>query len=251
VRRTDGALFVATIALLALLTGASWGADETTLFGSTGLILTPTADVLTAAELSVHYHQVNNAGNLFGRRFSPRWGDTSVFGANVGLTDWLETGITRFDADNVSSQTIFHTKARLELSKMTGLKSAPDVGIGVWDWTGEVNRAYFVVLSRRLTLTEDLVSTVINGHLGYGDNEDDQGALDGIFGGIDFTVGHAALVQVEYDAQDFNALVRYKVGHRLTADAGALDGKFTFGVSYNTEADYKRDGSEWGGFGQY
>jgi len=250
-RRTHIVTFVALVALAMLFAGASWGADELSLFGSTGLVLTPTADQLSPAELSTQYHRIDNAGNLYGRRFSPDWGDVTTYGVNVGLTSWLETGITRIQPDNVDNETLFHTKIGLNLKQMTGLRGAPDLAVGVWDWTGQVNRAYYLVLSRRLTLHEDLATTVINGHLGFGDNEDDRGALDGIFGGLDFTVGRSAVVQVEYDAKDFNAMVRYKIGHRLTADAGAVDGKFLIGVSFNTEEDYKRNGSEWGGFGKY
>ena len=94
--------------------------------------------------------------------------------------------------------------------------------------------------------------TVINAHLGFGDNEEEGGALDGVFGGVDFTVNKQAIIQTEYDGEHFNALVRWKIGHRLSVDGGAVDGDFTYGISFNTEEDYKRDAPEdWGGYSYY
>ena len=199
----------------------------------------------------MHLHQINDTSNLFGRRFAPPFGDTRLYGVDVGVTDHLEVGVSRVDTRYAGDDTVFRAKYRFELEPLLGTKGAPDVAVGVWDFTSEINRGYFLVLSKRLTLTEQDTRTVINAHLGFGDNEEEAGALDGVFGGVDFTVNKQAIIQAEFDGEQFNALVRWKIGHRLTVDGGAVDGDFTYGISFNTQEDYKRAKEEWGGYSYY
>jgi hypothetical protein len=228
-----------------------WASGEPSISAGTGLVLTPDAHTLGPAEASFGFWQIANTSNLFGRRFSQPLGSTRIYGVNVGVTKHLEAGCSRIETDNADDNTIFNAKYNADLEKLLSAPGAPMVAVGIWDFTGKINRGAYAVISKRLTLTEDETKTVINAHLGFGRNEDRGGALNGPFGGIDFKVNNQAIIQTEYDGAHFNALARWKIGHRLTFNGGAVDGDFTYGVSFNTAEDYKRDKDDWGGDSQY
>jgi len=202
---------------------ASW-------YGSTGLIITPTALTLPAHKLQ---------GGLHSMEFDVE--PQRAWNVNVGVTRNLEVGgarITNVPArppfSGYQDETIFNAKYKLDLGRWTGVGAlTPVVAVGAWDFTDEINRALYVVVSKELELPGPRQARVA-AHIGFGKNELEVGPLDGVFGGIELVPMPHALVQIEYDADDINACGRYFVADVLALDVGVVDSDFAWGVTLAT-----------------
>jgi hypothetical protein len=174
-------------------------------YGNTGLVLTPTAVINSPLRASGCYHRVN--GDV---------ATQSAYDANVALTSGFEVGVARLTnvppqtplGGLLTSQTVVNAKLALDLANWFKVIGGPDVAVGVWDATNKVNRAFYVVASKQLTLKEGPMGK-IGLHLGLGSSSIKHGMLDGVFGGVDLEPFDSALVQLEYDANHFNADLRY------------------------------------------
>jgi hypothetical protein len=71
----------------------------------------------------------------------------------------------------------------------------------------------------------------LNLHAGWGRANKRDTRLDGFFGGIDFAPFAQALMQVEYDAKDLNADVRFYPAPWLSLDAGVVANDFAWGLT--------------------
>jgi hypothetical protein len=201
---------------------ASW-------FGSTGLVVIPTAYVLDPATAQVEYHHINadNNGNPA----------LQIFGGNVGVTSDLEVGVTRFQGietgdslNPTTSKTALNAKYHLQMNKWLNSPDMPDVAVGVFDVTNQFNRAWYVVASKQVNFLES-GPTSLGLHLGYARNEARQGALDGIFGGVDFVPFKNLIAQAEYDSNHFNAAVRYFPTKWFSLDLSSVDSNFGWGAT--------------------
>lgn len=206
--------------------GDVWGADQVrdaakpSWFGSSGMIVVPTAQTVAPQSISAHYHSINiddPAGD--------DWMD--VYGANVGITDGLEAGITHLDTVD---ETLFQAKYNLHLDELLGNPDLPDVAFGSRDIGDKVNRVLFVTVTKDLVINEDRTS-LLRATVGYGDVEIPGAPLDGIFGGIDFTPFDYMRVMVEHDGENINASASYWWAKWLCTEVGALDGDFAWGVN--------------------
>ncbi len=203
---------------------ASW-------YGSTGLIVTPTASTLPAGHVQGGYHRMN---------FDVR--NQTVVNVNVGITDDIELGGAR--VSNVPApppdcgylnEYILNAKYKLDLARWLHLDTdsqLPDVAIGAWDATNETNRSLYVVLSKELPV--DSGTTHLAVHLGYGDSDRPGGLLDGLFAGLEVVPVERALIQVEYDADHINACARYFVLNELALEVGVVDSSFAWGATLVT-----------------
>jgi len=196
--------------------------------GSTGLIVTPTAFVNAPLRLSGGFHRIEQEGT----------GRADVYNANVSITKDLEVGAARLTdyavvaplSTDLVSETVLNGKLRINLMDWFKVVGAPEVAVGVWDMTDRVNRALYVVASKALSLGAGS-SAKLNAHIGFGDTERNFGPLDGLFGGVDFVPFEGTLLQLEYDAVNFNADLRYYPTPQLSADVGYIDGELCWGVS--------------------
>ncbi len=200
-------------------------------YGSTGLILIPTAQIAPVGKLTGGFHRVGLDS-----------GDQDVYNANVALIADLEFGVARVShvpergvlSDSFSDQTIFNAKYRVNLGSLFGLNLAPDMVVGVFDAADKMDRSIYLVASKALNLGSGSENSSFNLHVGYGKSEHGTGALDGIFFGVDLVPATNAVLQLEYDADAFNGGVRYFPTEWLSVDAGYIDGDFGWGASVRT-----------------
>ena len=161
--------------------------------------------------------------------------DVNVWGVNFGVTDWLEAGGSRIDISGDGSKTIGNLKLRVPAAKLLDNPVFPEVAVGVFDVTNEINRALYVVLSKSFALEQSGYLPRINLHLGFADNKSNDGAMDGIFGGLEFNAMKFGIVQAEWDGDAFNADLRLNAGDHFSLDVGFLDSDLGYGATYKSQ----------------
>ena len=221
------ALLVAAVCVLCVSSLVSaqpyvsvWGAENaatqgtSSWFGNAGMIVTPTANTPAASGVSATFHHVDYTA-----------GDVNVATLNFGVTNWLEVGGAWIDGPG-STNTVANVKVHLPVRQWLSNDAIPDVAFGAVDVTNEVNRALYFVLSKSFPLSSSASGGPrISLHAG---------ARDGFFGGLEFSVLHSALIQAEYDGENFNADLRYSVTPRFSLDVGILDGDLGYGASFHS-----------------
>lgn len=195
------------------------------LLGATGLIRTPSADVLPAGGY--------NLGGFFSES-NPftldTSADTTLWVANYGVEGNLELGIVGLS----NSTDIFTGNAKLLIEPEVG--NQVGIAIGVYDFLDETAITPYVVFSKSLVpghglpFGADEVS-VVRLHVG-GSSE---GILHGIFAGATVVVGRQLMGMAEWDGDDFNFGGRLFVGTNLRIHGFYLGGpeNFAAGVSWN------------------
>lgn len=188
----------------------------------------PSAQVRPAQSAQAFYHWIHNGARVGGVEQN-----VQIFGADAMVTRDFEIGVTRFQ-NLPENKTIFNGRYRLDFGGWTSNPQAPEVAVGVRDVSNELNRTYYVVLSKSLHIREmegpaDLAVT-----LGFGHSHDDNGLLDGVFGGVDFSPGSGFRIQAEYDAQEWNACLRFYPTRTLSIDLGTFDSNLAAGLTYES-----------------
>ena len=103
----------------------------------------------------------------------------------------------------------------------------------MWDCANELNRSYYLVLSKEVPVEED-TGRAMSVHVGLGNNDRDGGPLDGIFGGVELVPFDESLLQIEYDGDDINGALRYYPASWISLDIGIISDDFGWGVSAST-----------------
>ncbi len=194
--------------------------------GATGLLITPTAMIAAPLKVSGYWHQIRS--DL----------DQRFYGATLGLPGNLEvSGVRLTNVEPLPGQTtptrdetVVNAKYQVPLGNLLTDPLLPKVAVGVFDASDKVNRTYYVTVSRSLSLTQSN-NAAINLHAGWGHPNVSDTRLDGFFGGLDFSPFAAVLVQVEYDAKDLNANLRYQAAPWLSLDAGVVANDLAFGAT--------------------
>lgn len=197
-------------------------ASTSSWFGNVGMVVTPTAMTPPASGVTATYHRIERDAE-----------DVNVWGVNFGITDALEAGASRIDIAGNGTETVGNLKLKLDAASWLGQPEFPELAVGVFDLSDQIDRAYYLVLSKSFELTGS--SSKINLHLGFADNETDSGSLDGLFGGLEFQALKLGVVQAEYDGDAFNAALRYNASRTLQLDLGVLDGDFGYGATYRSQ----------------
>lgn len=189
-------------------------------YGNSGLIVTPTAETLPLLKASAGWHRVNVDPDHL-----------NVATLNVGVLPGLEIGGARVDTSGSDSEEIINAKYALPMSTWMKNPLLPEVAIGGWDLSDKLDRTYYVVVSKGVDLP-----TVgsLGFHLGYARNESNTGAMDGVFGGAQFSAFKYTTVMAEYDGDAFNAALRYCPRPRFGLEVGTLDGDLGFGLTYTS-----------------
>jgi hypothetical protein len=183
------------------------------LSGSTGLINTPTADVLRQDQIELGYYHLNG-------------GDCGVFGLNIA--DRLELGVAGFRFDERGKNNTF-VNAKYSLVPEGIL--IPGVAVGVEDIGDRAERAEYIAVSKGLPFGFRL-------HAGAG-----SGRYGGMFAGIEKTLNPVSVISgnntfpattliAEYDGHYMNYCARVSLIPGLKFDAGWREHESYFGLTF-------------------
>lgn len=217
-----------TIEILGLGEESPESAPQTAWFGTTGLIMTPSAYVSTPMKLTGGWHRVAMDDV-----------NQDMLNLTTALTADLEFGVARLsnilvpgiDADTYVKKTIVSAKYNIDLANWFGVDLAPEFAVGVRDAADGINRAIYVVASKNFRIREEGTLSQFTIHLGWGNTQHNYGPLDGFFAGVEFVPYKGALVQAEWDNDNYNATLRYFPLSFASLDVGVVDGNLAYGVS--------------------
>lgn len=201
--------------LLALLLASAVMAAPNFL-GPTGLLLIPTADALSADEMSFNLYGVES-------------GSRSAYIFNYGIRENLEVGFARYE----DQETVVNAKYNFmpEDGKHAG------VAMGVLDLTDQVNSSIYIVASKKFELTAPgLTNFRVHAGLASGGTAKSDIPLDSFFGGLSVDVTNKVTLMVEHDGNNINYGASLLFGHGLQANVGAVGDESTivYGLSFNT-----------------
>lgn len=181
--------------------------------GSTGLINTPSADVLREGQVSLGYYHLKDGG---------------VGSAAFHAAGNLELGVAGFRYDGQPNKT--YVNAKLALAPETVL--TPGIALGVVDAANQEERSFYAVASKALPLG-------FRFHVGAG-----SGQFHKVFAGIEKTINPISVLTgnnafpattfiAEYDGKNMNYGARLSIVPGLKVDAGWRSNKSTyFGLSF-------------------
>ncbi len=203
-------VFILSIVLLITAPTATFAAPS--MYGSTGMINNPSADVLRPGQFAVGYYKFDE-------------GNARVF--DIHLAKKIELGVARFNFDNNLDQTIVNAKFGLLSERVL----RPGIAIGVEDIGNKMERSVYGVVSKALPLGFRI-------HVGVG-----SGRFDGTFAGLEKTFKPLAGVGavnyfptttlvVEYDGRQMNYGARIAVVPGLKVNTGWRDRDYYVGLSY-------------------
>lgn len=195
-------------ALLAFLTNAVYAAPATT--GSTGMIDTPTADVLREGQVSFGYYNLDE-------------GKTASIGFHAAEN--LEISAARTTFDFSDKKTYVNAKYAV---KPEGVLT-PGIAVGVEDIADKDERTAYAVVSKGLPLG-------FRAHVGIGN-----GRYDGMFYALEKNITPLGIkgvfpdttLIVEHDGHDMNYGMRMSIVPGLKVNAGWRDKETYVGVTYN------------------
>jgi hypothetical protein len=196
-------------AVLALLACALPVAASPTVFGPTGLLVTPTADTPGTAKIDL--------GGWF-------TDDLATSGSlNIGIGAGLEVNGAWVDPDGpAKGEGIVSAKWRFRQSSIT----RPAVAVGVMDLTDEFEITPYVVVQKEFKLA----GSGISAHGGFARAGS---LLDGSFAGAEATLASKYKVMAEYDGDDVNAGVRFPATDRVEITAGKVKDGFAVGATFS------------------
>lgn len=179
--------------------------------GPTGLINTPSSDVMQPGDFSLGYYHLDEGG-------------VGIF--NISPAKNLEVGAAGFRWDDRDNST--YLNAKLGLVPETVL--TPGLAVGVLDATDEDERSMYAVASKALPLGFRI-------HAGYGD-----GRYDGVFAAVEKTINPLSIITgnstfpattliAEYDGEQMNYGARLSLVSGVKIDAGWRDHNFYAGAS--------------------
>lgn len=180
--------------------------------GPTGLINTPTADVLRPGQLSLGYFHLQNGG-------------VGTFTTNVAPN--LELGVAAFRYDGQSNKN--YLSGKFSIVPETIL--LPGLAVGVEDITNSDQRSIYAVASKALPFGFRV-------HAGTGN-----GRFNGVFAGIEKTINPLSIITgnnafpattliAEYDGKTMNYGARLSIVPGLKLDAGLRNHGGYIGINF-------------------
>ena len=242
------ALVVVTLATSVVAWGAdfdTWGSvrpdplpPAISWYGSSGLVRVPVATVPTPLSFSVAAHRVDFAG-----------ANQDILNTNVAIVTGLEAGVTYItstltpglNAFTLSSETVLNAKYCLPMTQWLGSGPlVPDVAVGAWDITNELNRSLYVVASLPVRIGQLGGGRSMGVHLGFGNSDEGSTelgdlfagrALDGLFGGVQIQPLRWLGLSAEYDGADCNFAAKASPTDWLSLDLGTVSGELGWGAT--------------------
>ncbi len=195
--------------------------------GYTGLMVVPSADALGKGDW--------NAGFFYEDVASGTINDVV---ANYGIAQGLELGIDRFRlSDDTDNQTLVNAKYRFVPENM----NHPAIAVGIADITNDIDTTVYAVASKSLgcqfrVWEGETLSPRI--HVGFGG-----GRLSGLFAGASGFIGNRIELLAEWDSQNVNVGVRFRVTPQFTIHAGGFNltdqtDDFSTGASFGVGASF-------------
>jgi hypothetical protein len=185
--------------------------------GYTGLIYTPTAEVLAPDTWSAGAYSVD-LDEVFPDRYCFSYGA----GGN------LEVTVLKLAPENGEKETIISGKYQI----FPESKGRAALSVGAIDITKEMETTVYMVASRTLTGAFEVKKRRVFetlGHIGIAG-----GGMDGIFAGIEFVLGPSLRIIGEYDTKDFNIGGRIIINDQLAITGAVFDfDKLGIGVSFS------------------
>jgi len=180
--------------------------------GPTGLINSPTADVLRPGEFTLGYYHLKD-------------GDNYSFNTNVAPS--LELGVATFHYDGGNNKRYFNVKFAVKPETVLN----PGLAIGVEDISNSDNRSSYAVASKALPYGFRI-------HAGIGN-----GRFNGVFAGLEKTVNPVSILSgdsgfppttliAEYDGKTINYGARMSIMNGLKLDAGVRNHEGYIGISF-------------------
>jgi len=180
--------------------------------GSTGLINSPTADVLRPGQISLGYYHLKEGG---------------VGSFTTNLAPNLELGVAAFRYDGQSNKN--YVNAKFAVVPETIL--TPGLAIGVEDISNQDNRSLYAVASKALPFGFRI-------HAGTGG-----GRFGGVFAGIEKTINPMSVITgnnafpattliAEYDGHTMNYGARLAIVPGLKLDAGLRNHDGYIGITF-------------------
>jgi len=206
--RTKTAALFALCALIALVSTAFPAAASPSLFGPTGLLLTPTADTPGPMEVQLGGWFANDLANSI----SATSGEGSGLEATAG---WV-------DLDDEGSEEVFSTKWRFRQDSLT----QPSFAVGLIDITDQFDMTPYVVVQKGFHLGG-------NGVMATAGYAQPGTLLNGFFAGAELTLGGKYRALAEYDGDDVNAGVRFPLSKRIEITAGMIRDDFAASAMIN------------------
>jgi len=180
--------------------------------GPTGLINSPTADVLRSGQFSLGYYNLKNGG---------------VGSFNTNVAPNLELGVATFRYDGQNSKNYINAKFAVVPETIL----APGLAIGVEDIASSDKRSAYAVASKALPFGFRI-------HAGAGG-----GRFSGVFAGIEKTINPLSIITgnnafpattliAEYDGKTMNYGARLSIVPGLKLDAGLRNHDGYIGISF-------------------
>ena len=178
--------------------------------GSTGLINTPSADVVRQGQFYVGYYNLNE-------------GDSITVGANLAKN--LEVSMAAVNYKEADKKAYLNAKYAIMQEGVL----LPGIAVGVEDITDKSDRTAYLAVSKALPFGIRL-------HAGYGN-----GRYDGMFYGIEKQIVPSLVggvfpdtsLIIEHDGHDMNYGLRMSLVSGLKINAGWRDKETYVGVTYN------------------
>lgn len=191
--------------LIPLFSSTVWAAPSTS--GPTGLINTPSSEILSEGQISLGYYQLKN-------------NDIKIF--NVGISPNTEIGVAQYNYEQKPTDTVLNIKYNILKENLL----TPGISAGIEDLTASSERSGYIVMSKNLPL-----GVKINAGIG-------NGRFDGPFAGIEAPFSLLPLLPTtliaEHDGHTTNWGLRLTVVPGVKAEVGRREHKYYFGANFTT-----------------
>ena len=181
---------------------------DNSLFGPSGLLRVPSAQVVSSPGVVGSVYIVNNVA--------------TTVAATVKVLPTVEISPAWVDSRGGDDEFIISAKWRI-LDENEG---QPAVALGVFDATDQINFTLYGVVQKGFTMGK----TGVNVMAGLGGSDS---LVDGFFCGAQFLLGSGASALVEYDGNDVNAGIRWPIADRMMLTAGLVNDELGAGLQYN------------------
>ena len=199
-----------TLALLLALCVCQAEADR--------LILIPTGSVLDSGAIKAEAAFRSSDGSSI---FVPRDADQ---------INWANIGISRFEVDarRLVAGGLDKITVGIEAGVLPETLITPGVGIGIRDLTDELERSYYLAVTKTVPLSDKLPLPIhdVKVHGGFGIN----GELGGFFAGGQVGLPMNLTLCAEYDSENFNAALKWSPVSKIGLKVYTLDSEFFYGA---------------------
>lgn len=210
-------LLVCAVALSTLVCSTIPAAAAQSYLGYSGLLLTPTTEVLAERQFSLGAYLLD-----FGKD-----SDVMAYTAEVGISENLEVGLAVLDPDEGDADS--DTQLNVKYALLPETLTRPAVSVGAFGLASDVDETFYVVVGKSLNPPSGLSYSSLSApslFLGFAGGE-----MDGLFGGVSAVLGNRVTLMVEHDTENFNLGARLAISDKLRVHAGIFDFDFKmFGV---------------------